>query len=260
MASTQARVYTVVDTPTAPWQGVAPPGDRAVWTDVLDVACVWAAGQTNAAAAATHITTSLNGLAGSEYQAMGASVYCNPNSSFQCTQFLATLGLEAGVIVNCTDCATVVTTFANALGADLFAGRMEDRSANPQQFDCNWIIVIGTQPWAPPFPDPSGQGKYGYHEVAVPGNAPGLSLPVYDACLKVDTGPNPWVWPGQGHVAGPQVGMPWTLLPVPVLPIPAPFNLQSYRERLAADTMNGIGRCEWSGAGPGTGGGRRWPQ
>ena len=68
-------------------------------------------------------------------------------SSFDATHFLERLkgGLGNGIYVNCTDCATITSTFANALGADLWQSRMEPPAGSLSfGFDLNPMLGIGS--------------------------------------------------------------------------------------------------------------------
>jgi hypothetical protein len=46
--------------------------------------------------------------------------------NFECTQFVERLrgGNGNGIYANCSDCATIVASFANVLGCDLWQSRM----------------------------------------------------------------------------------------------------------------------------------------
>jgi hypothetical protein len=117
-------------------------------------------------------------------------------------------------------------------------------------FACNSILAIGNTTWNVPF-------NYGfsYHEVAWTG-AGSFTDELYDACLQVDAGPNPW---GAGpHTAALPLDWPFTTRgTTPTLPIATPFTDTSYRERLAANTAAGIGICIPQGTWPYTNSGRR---
>lgn len=268
LATTAHRVYSLLAVPTGPWQQS---GDvsQDPWTDVLDYSCVWAAGSTDANAAAGAITTKIYGSLSLTYDtATGASTYTQwvqaaQTDVFLCTQFLKFLseGTGKGNIVNCTDCATIVTTFANSVGCDLFAAWMSDPNAfatyppSAKGFSCNQIIAIGSSAMAYPFPSAKG-GHFRYHEVAWTG-AGGDTDPLYDACLQIDDSSDPWTADG---TSDPQLPL---LIPFttegddPALPIATPFTSWSYRERLCANDEKGIGTCTPLGPLVNTGSGRR---
>lgn len=261
MAVTNHRVYVTLTTPTQPWQqGADRTNQQLPWTDVLDYACTWARGATTTNQVLSLTTAQVNARIGLMYDlSAGASFYTTAIggiSRFLCGLFVDYLntGRGNGKTVNCTDCATIVTTFSNILGADVFASLMYNVAAPSTGFACNQILAIGYTTWAAPFPPGGG---FSYHEVTWTGTA-SYSDPLYDACLQYDTGPDPW---GAGpHTAGLPVKVPFSALgpsPSPFVPIPTPFNTVSYRERLAANTNVGIPRCVPAGQRPATNSGRR---
>lgn len=263
MASSSHRVYVILTTPTQPWQQGAGRGNQQLpWTDVLDFACAWAASATTTDQVASMITTKVNSGINLTYDlARGASFYTGPSAGinrFLCGLFVDFLrtGLGNGRTVNCTDCATIVTSFVNILGCNVCTSLMLNSADPSTGFTCNQILAIGNTTWAVPFPPPGGIGGFSYHEVAWTG-ATSYSDPLYDACLQYDSGTNPW---GTGpHTAQLGVKIPFSALapnPTP-FPIPTPFTAVSYRERLAANTTLGIPRCIPVGQRPSTNSGRR---
>ena len=263
MGSSAHRVYVVLDTPFLPWlQPPTPPTSvtQLPWVDALDQACVWAGGKLNPLDAATAVTQAVNSNLGLTYDVShGASKYTQalgPASWFMCTAFLAFINRQPegkGNVVNCTDCATIVTSFANLLGCQLAAAVM----AGPGGFLCNKIIAIGGgTAWNYPFPPAN---RFAYHEVAWTG-AFKHGDQIFDACLQADHSDNPWDWtnPVLPHIP---------LLPaneiftnrgeVPDLPIPTPVSMAGYRERLAQNSAAGIGKCVPIGPWPKARGGRR---
>jgi hypothetical protein len=262
MGSSFHRIYVVLDAPSLPWlQPPTPPASETQlpWVEALDRACLWAGGTLNVLDAATAVTKAVNSNLGLTYDVShGASKYTQAigrTSWFLCTAFLAFLNRQPegkGNIVNCTDCATVVSSFANLLGCRLAAAVM----ASPGGFLCNKIIAIGGSAWNYPFPPAN---RFAYHEVAWTG-AFSHDDRIFDACLLADNSSDPWNWtdPALSH-------MP--LLPlneiftsqgeVANLPISTPFTAASYRERLAQNSAAGIGRCVAQGPRPNAQGGRR---
>jgi hypothetical protein len=263
MGSSSHRVYVVLDTPFLPWlQPPAPPASvtQLPWVDALDQACVWAGGKLNPLDAATAVTQAVNSNLGLTYDVShGASKYTQaigPTSWFLCTAFLAFINQQPegkGNVVNCTDCATIVSSFANLLGCQLAAAVM----ASPGGFLCNKIVAIGGGTlWNYPFPPAN---RFAYHEVAWTG-ALKHGDRIFDACLLADHSDNPWDWtdPALSH---------FPVLPaneiftnhseVPNLPIPTPVSMAAYRERLAQNSAAGIGRCVPIGPWQKARGGRR---
>lgn len=264
MATTQHRIYVVLALPTSPWVVSSNRSNSQLpWTAVLDYACQWAKGKTNATDAATAITQAVNGTLRLTYdRQQGAPAYALSDAYgqriFLCSEFLDYLSTGAGKgnTVNCSDCATVVTTFANILGCDLTESTMFSwNSGGLEAFKCNKIIAIGGSDWEYPFP-PGNQ--FAFHEVAWTG-ATSYTDNIYDACLQVDSSDNPWDWSSPtGHTPKLPANMPFTTLEIqPSLPIATPFTDQCYRERLAQNTAEGIGRCVPQGSWPYSQNGRR---
>lgn len=213
-ATTSHRIYTVLETPKAPWSSGPFDGSNTQlpWTDVLDRSCAWAAGATDRDAAAGAITAAVYDLGNSvlEYDCPNGGMTHYAWPSFDCTAFLERLagGPGNGQYVNCTDCATIVSTFVNAVGGDLWQSRMGSF------FALNPLLAIGSSTWQ----TACGWGSFSYHEVAWKG-ACGASDPVFDACLKVDGDADPTSAP---HV--------------PLLPVDIPFGTPGsggYRDALS---------------------------
>lgn len=144
----------------------------------------------------------------------GVAAYDAANAGFNCTAFLERLhgGVGNGQYVNCSDCATFTSTFANILGCDLWQSRM-----GGQGFDLNPILAIGSDTWYPgcqSWPVPG----FSYHEVAWTGSCTEADN-VFDSCLQVDGDADPTTAP---HV--------------PLLPTNLQFGTPGsgyYRDRLA---------------------------
>ncbi|HEY0149997.1 MAG TPA: LamG domain-containing protein [Allosphingosinicella sp.] len=263
MAVTNHLIYELLGVPALPWvQSPDRSNMQLPWTDVLDLSCAWANGAATMDQAALKITQAVNnGIPGLIYDvAHGASAYTTPDGAqFLCTEFIERVtggpGAGAGNAVNCTDCATMVTTFTNSVGGNVFAATMYGSTAAAAMapFACNQIAAIGTGVWAYPFP-PGNQ--FSYHEVAWTG-AGSYRDALYDACLCVDTGPDPWN-PQSPHVSGLPAGVTFTPLALPTqLPIATPFPTVTYRERLAQNNDQGITMCVPRGPWPWASGGRR---
>ncbi|MBF0167452.1 MAG: LamG domain-containing protein [Alphaproteobacteria bacterium] len=272
MASSSHRIYVVLSPPNMPWrQSNNLQETQLPWTDLLDIvtSANWAQGKTTTDDTVNAVTQAVNSKIGLAYdKAQGASVYTGYNynislRTFLCTGFIDYVGggVSPGHIVNCTDCATIVTACANILGCNVFASVMHPSSSGG--FSTNKIIAIGDPDtgWAYPFPNPSGTGGgFSYHEVAWTG-AGSFTDPLYDACLKVDSGNNPWDWTSSGVTHTPQLPlkMAFTTQGIsPALPIATPFTSSSYRERLATNDAGGIGSCVPQGQWPSSQSGRRY--
>jgi hypothetical protein len=185
-ATTRHRIYVVLDVPSAPWvQAPYNSGNTQLpWTDVLDYACRWAAGATSKDMAAALVTQSVYALGPAvvTYDCPGGGSSHYSWGNFDCTAFLSRLrgGVGNGVYVNCSDCATIVSTFANALGCDLWQSKMG------WGFDLNELLAIGSSVWQ----TACGWSGFSYHEVAWEG-ACTANEDVYDGCLQVDGDSDP---------------------------------------------------------------------
>ena len=196
-ATTEHRIYTVAEVPKAPW--VQAPWSTAntqlPWTDVLDYACQWALLAQDPDQAAAGVTRGVYELGPSvvTYDCPGGGSTHYALGSFNCTRFIERLkgGLGNGQYVNCTDCATILSTFANALGADLWQSRMQPPgSSSAWSFGLNPLLGIGSSLWQPA----CGWPGFSYHEVAWKGACTSAE-PIFDACLQVDGDVDPTVAP-----------------------------------------------------------------
>ncbi len=230
-ALTQHRIFTTLREPTLPWMAApdTPFNTQQPWTDVLEHACLWAAGARTVAEAARRVTAAVNALGGRlvfyDCPGLGATHYTRytPAVVFECTDFLELLngGLGNGTLVNCVDCAAITSTFANILGCDLSQSGMFDPGG--QVFELNPILAIGSEVWQ----TACGWPGFAYHEVAWEGACTAAN-DVYDACLQVNASPDPARPPR-----------------VPVLPADMQFGFSGqhqYRDRLC--TPAGRPRCE----------------
>jgi len=264
MVSTSHVVYVLLDKPNTPWIQVPDRTNQQLpWTDVLDHVCVWAAGSKSTDDILAKVTLEVNSKHDLIYDVKsGRSFYVEyPKIQgdlqyFLCGQFIEYLKDKTkgnGNTVNCTDCATIVTSFANILGCDIMESIMSGSPRGDMGFKCNEIRAIGTKTWAVPFKK-SGGGGFSYHEITWSRNGC-MTDTLYDACLEYDTGSNPW---GTGpHTAGLPVNVQFSKLPP--MPSPFPVSVQDalYRERLATNTVEGIPQCLPRGPWAFTNSGRR---
>ena len=219
-ATTRHRIYSLVSIPTDPWkQFPFNAGNAALpWTDVLDYACWWALEAKTPDKAAGKITKAVNDLGPIvvtyDCPGGGSTHYAWP--TFNCTAFVDRLrgGIGNGYYLNCTDCATITSTFANSLGCDLWQSRMG------WSFGLNPMLGIGSNVWQPA----CGWSGFSYHEVAWEG-ACTQNEDVYDACLQENGGLDPTKAPY-----------------VPLLPIDFRFGNpgdNTYRDKLATPPTRG---------------------
>ena len=186
--TTRHRIYVVLSTPTAPWTQTPTNAINLPWTDVLNYACRWADRSKITDDAACRITKEIFNLGPQviEYDCVGNGGTAYSIGDFDCTEFLERLqgGPGLGKYVNCTDCATILSTFSNILGCDLWQSRMG------YYFDLNPILAIGSNVWQPA----CGWSGFSYHEVAWKGNCD-VNDEVFDACLKLDGDADPTAAP-----------------------------------------------------------------
>jgi hypothetical protein len=173
---TSHRIYAVLAPPTAPWQPNSSDSSNAQipWTEVLEYACRWASGARHVDLAAGLVTQNVNALGGIRVTYFKDSSYIPPDSkNFDCTKFLDRLsgGEGNGPKVSCYDCATVVSSFSNILGAALW------QSIMGSNFYINHVLRIGESI--------EDGGNFFEHEVAWTRNAT-KDDPLFDACLHVD--------------------------------------------------------------------------
>lgn len=180
-ASTTLRLYGVLGNT----QGTAAPD--LPWVAVVDEATTAIAGKASDAKGAREILVRyVNEGMGLTYdRAAGASHYTDyptawVTATFQLARFL---GRTRGKIVNCTDCASILSTYANMIGADVHYAIIG------WNFHLNPIRGIGSTAFGSPFN--SGGRSFRYHAVVSPDSA----VTIDDATLAVDGDASPSVAP-----------------------------------------------------------------
>ena len=168
------RVYTVLARPSKPWEPEISNSTNIhqPWTEVLDYACCWARDvKSDPDEAAKLITKNFFDLGEHLLKYKSGGFYAA--ETFDCTKFLALLrnGIGGGQIVNCDDCATIISTFANILGCEL------SQSGLGLYFNTNPILLIGADDFAPT--------EFIYHAVAWKGDCKEEDK-VFDGCLQID--------------------------------------------------------------------------
>jgi hypothetical protein len=133
------------------------------WTDVLDYACVWAAGQTSEDQAVTLITTKAYTNFGKNYDGGGTHA---PGTTFHLTSLLASSWAD------CRDMSATVHVFTRAIGGTQTDVRMiNDPNPYVENFKYKSIDPVGNPSWQTRW--------WNFHQVA---NYSG----VYDACLRLN--------------------------------------------------------------------------
>jgi hypothetical protein len=106
--SSNHSFYVVLDTPQDPLS--------VPWTEVLDKACYWADGETNASLSSTDIRNSLFS-SGFTYETSSGTQMYGTISAFNLTGYLNDFG--SNYEVNCSDMAKALVSFGNAIGCNL---------------------------------------------------------------------------------------------------------------------------------------------
>ncbi len=179
---TTHQIYTVLNLPHCPWvqKPYESKNTHLPWTDVLDYACHWAKGLANLDDVATSITQSVRDIEKVFHITYDqAAFYSDPN--FDCSAFLELMKgrLSKGRKLNCSDCATVTSTFANILGCELWQSAMEGSTVT---FETNPIRVFGQTCWRPK--------EFLAHEVAWKGQC-SIGDNLFDATIELDGDAHP---------------------------------------------------------------------
>jgi hypothetical protein len=178
--TTRHRIYVVLRTPNEPWEPKSddPSNIQVPWTEILEYACTWAGNAVSVDEAANQINQNVRDLENKlrvVYQPSPA-FYSDP--TFDATKFLDLLkgGKGKAYKLNCSDCATVVSAFANIVGCDLWQATMG------WNFTTNPVVEIGRRSW--------NVREYNYHEVAWKWPCT-ENEEVFDACLQLDSDRHP---------------------------------------------------------------------
>lgn len=263
-------VYFIPAKPNLPWMITGKESNynsnQNPWTAALDMLLGWGVeGKTSTTEISKQITSYVNSSISLEYDInRGASLLTigDRGQFFDCSTFISSVGTKQ--IINCTDCATIVSTFANLLGANLYQVCFGKRDrAGFIGFFCNTIKAIGYEgQWQYPFAcDKNGNrvdisntkdaayGTFAYHEIAF---AAGKSYnkKIYDACLKVDNNAIK-----EGNKRGKEVGS----LPADIqfatknsyAKVLKANDLAYYRELLVLNNVNNLNNSEIVGYGYG---------
>lgn len=180
--TTRHRIYTILRLPSGPWtrEPLADNNTQLPWSEVLEFACTWAAGSRNVDEAASRITREVRLLETTLDVAWDPCPAYTDDSSFDCSNFLNLIrgGAGKGLKLNCTDLASVVSTFANVVGCSLWQSTMSGGAS----FFTNPIRLLG---------DTTFQSvQFAIHEVAWKG-ACTENEEVFDACVLVDGDDDP---------------------------------------------------------------------
>ena len=152
------QIYTVLKVPKRPWLQHPYVSDnrQLPWTDVLDYACYWADRAKYPDQAANKVTQCFRDLEKVFYITYDPSPFYS-KLNFDCTAFIKLLkdGIGKGSRLNCSDCATAVSSFANILGCTLWQSTM---AGTAKSFHTNPIRLFGRTCWV--------ESDFTGHEVA----------------------------------------------------------------------------------------------
>lgn len=193
------------------------------------------------------------------YADMGATHYTSNLRCFKYTKYLndcySVLTHGGSLSVNCMDCANMVSAFSAMYGVLVPMVILTGSGG----FRCNQIQIIAANnvlQWNVPFPAAPNPGVFSYH-MFNSSNVPQQDInqvPVYDACLALDFGSYPGLdFPANqnknGLIPSGMMACGGNDIRVDV-PVTAPYNLYTYRERLVRDGQIADYFCHAIIAGP----------
>ena len=196
MKKVPVTTYFIPSEPDKPWIINVKNNNHNPWTDALDMLLAkWKVkGLGDTVKIATQITQYTFSSINFYYEINQGATILSKNNVFSCTDFIYNVNKKKKMTGNCSDCATIVRTFSNLLGAKL----IQIRFGNSGGYYCNKIKTIGYgKYWQYPFPEDvngnrvdvssnkSVRGGFGYHEIASAGSGI-YTDKIYDACLKVN--------------------------------------------------------------------------
>jgi hypothetical protein len=176
--TTSHRLYGVVAQPTLEYTTIP----HRPWIEVVDAVAGWVGGASaDPVAVAGDVVAGIYDTFGLSYDTeSGASSYTSytwnnwENGVFDLSGFLRR---DKGSIVNCSDCAGILSTYANMVGVDFTYHIIQNGMSG---FDLNYIKAIGGTAFDET-PFDSGDGSFNYHAVTGPSDGT-----IYDATLKLD--------------------------------------------------------------------------
>lgn len=248
-------IYTVLGNPGYPWGsidaslfGKTEDYKSKPWLSALDIMYPYVKGVKNLKTLYKKITEAVNCKFGFRYDTKtGAPKYYKAKDSyfhFNLTWCISDMSGGKKAIINCTDCAAIVATFAN-----LYGGRLSICMIGQigQEFCCYKIQAIGFHEWAYAFPDELNKnGHFSMHQIAVKytgKDEDNRTTEVYDSCLKVDDSPTPGKPHGNAVLP---TGMRFSAQPDDDTfnPNITPLPDNSYREHLAIKGKDGLAKCK----------------
>lgn len=255
------RIYITVDTPKAPW--TANPSTMMfggefqgfpIWTQALQIACIWAQGSKTIEEAGKKISDALYNSGKFYYQpdskyskttitTKDTNGFPVPENQEGMIYFFITKAIERitggnglGENVNCVDCSLIVASLTNILGGNLKVGKLQCTESTDytdpdivvnNRFEINEIRAIGHPDAETSMKGLESEGKhyFSYHSIAWKPESEEATFDnsnnlIFDACVSfIDEDGN-------------------TNESAANLPLDA-----SYRTALAASTEEGTKRC-----------------
>jgi hypothetical protein len=176
--TTVHRLYGVVGLPLFRRTDVP----HRAWVEVLDAIAGWVDGATaDPMAVAGHLVEGIYYELGLRYDNVrGASAYTEYLDGWNDGVFyiVAFQRRDFGSTINCSDAASILSSYANMIGIDLRYHILEHAWADG--FDLNYIQAIGFTAFDET-PFVGGGGSFGYHAVTGP-----VDGTIYDATLALD--------------------------------------------------------------------------
>jgi hypothetical protein len=175
---TPLRLYGIVAQPVFDYTAVP----HRAWIDVVDRVAQWVAGtESQTDPVANRIVEGIFNEMGLRYDnERGASHYTDyPGGSWSGASFELSRFAERadGSIINCSDAASILSSYANMVGIDLRYHILTH--VTDAGFALNWINGIGRGFAASPFT--SGRASFRYHAVTGP-----IDTRIFDATLALD--------------------------------------------------------------------------
>ncbi len=222
MDDTIHTVYLTNAMPGTPWTQAVNNEAQWPWTDIFILSTLWMNGAQNLQGAIAELTGSIYN-SGMDYGGFPRYIFVGVDvTTFDVSQFLQEIQNPNNCLVECRDCAFILTLLANIWGNNLIPQRFQNKG----EVRTAYIRALGAnQGW--------NTHNFGYHVIACNGPILANNSPVYDSCVAVDSSNNPW------NAAGPHIPMvPGTqgnamlFGPPANVVLPVPYNvLNNYSDR-----------------------------
>lgn len=177
----RSDIYTTVGRPQPPWGARRSERIEIPWSEALSYACRWAHGARDAEQLCDRLTIDVLKNQLLRYSP-GASAYVDPGngngrpSTFDCASFLGLLRTKNGSNrLDCSGVASIICTFANLLGADLYENELQLKPIPTTDIKTTKVQAIGSKKRRP--------YHFPWHEIAwkPPGEVPPR---IWDGCFR----------------------------------------------------------------------------